>query len=80
MCNGNVAPKRTRSPANPHEWEQKSSSSLAFRHAATLADGIIKLKILKLASVIWTQEGRRVNKCFTRVLLALECTTVVEVK
>lgn len=31
MCNGNVAPQRTGSPANPHEWEQKLTSSLAFR-------------------------------------------------
>lgn len=44
MCNGNVAPKRTRNPTNPHEWEQKWTSSLASRYVATLTDGSIKPK------------------------------------
>lgn len=44
MCNGNVAPKHMRNPANPHEWEQKWTSSLAFHYVATLTDGSIKPK------------------------------------
>lgn len=78
MCNGNVAPKHTRRPANPHQGKLMLTQSLAFRYVATLTHRIIKLKIkiVLLASVIRTQKGgRRVLKCFTHVLLALACAS-----
>lgn len=41
MCNGNVAPKHMSRPANPHQWKQTLTWSLAFCYVATLT-GIIK--------------------------------------
>lgn len=77
MCNGNVAPKHMGRPANPHQWRQTRTQTLAFRYVATLTDRIIKLKIKisLLTSVIWTQEVEDEPSSLSRVLLALVCAS-----